>query len=85
MSDVTAARRFVQPEEPEAPTFVITLGDLRRDWTLSLEARERILTECAKRWGWSHEELVTNILALRAGAASSGLDRKEPEDTCDGS
>jgi hypothetical protein len=84
MSDVTAARPFVKPDEAPA-TFVITIGDLQRDWTLSLEARERIMTECAARWGWSHEELVTNILTLRAGAGSSVPERKEREDTSDGS
>jgi hypothetical protein len=69
MSDVTAARPFVQPEESEALTFVITIGDLDRGWNLSLEARERIMTEYAKQWGWSHQELVTNILTLRAVSA----------------
>jgi hypothetical protein len=44
--------------------FTITVGDLERDWTLSLQARERLLTEFAAYGGWSASELRAHLDSL---------------------
>ena len=78
MSDVTAARPF-RRKEPQAPmTFTITVEDLQRDWTLSLEARERIVTEVAAQREWSGDELRTHIESLRLGERERLFEDREP-------
>ena len=65
MSDITGARPFARKQPEPLIVFTITCGDLQRDWTLSLEARERIVRECGTHMGWSGHEVQTHLESLR--------------------